>query len=234
MSHWAVRVRSSGYFAAALAWLLLGRAPAAPLAVPAADLAAVPATPATPAGNDPFLWLERDDERSMSWVRTENARTLALLERDPRYSGLYADALAIAEAKDRIPTPDFLDGEVYNFWRDADHVRGIWRKSTLADYREPLPQWSTVLDLDALAQAQNANWFWKGANCLRPAERRCLLMLSDGGEDAMTMREFDLASGQFVQPGFELPTSKQSAAWLDQDQLLVARDGGAGTLTASG
>ncbi len=225
-----ILVRSSGYLFLAATLALLGPVLAAPPAPPAA-----PAAPEAPAADsDPFIWLEQDGDRSMNWVRSENAKTLAVLENDPRYPGLYADALTIAEAKDRIPMPSFLAGEIYNFWRDSVHVRGIWRKTTLANYRAPAPQWSTVLDLDALARAENANWFWKGANCLRPEERLCLVMLSDGGEDASTVREFDLASDQFVQHGFELPRAKQSAAWLDQDRLLVARDWGAGTLTASG
>src|SRR5579875_3934843 len=84
--------------------------------------------------NDPYLWLEdAHGERAMSWVNAENAKTLNVLEKDPRYPALYADALKIAEAKDRIPAPRIIGGEVYNFWQDADHVRGIWRKTNLAD-----------------------------------------------------------------------------------------------------
>jgi prolyl oligopeptidase len=185
--------------------------------------------------NDPFVWLEDiDGPRSMDWVRAENAKTLGVLGQDPRYSGLYTDALTIAEAQDRIPYPSFLAGDIYNFWQDAGHVRGIWRHAILADYRNPAPQWTTVLDLDALAQAEGANWFWKGADCLRPAERLCLVSLSDGGEDAETVREFDLSTQQFVAGGFELPKSKQTSVWVDQDRLLVARDWGPGTMTASG
>src|SRR5579871_6109664 len=109
--------------------------------------------------SDPYLWLEQvDSPRAMAWVRAENDKTLAVLEKDPRYEGLYRDALAIAEAKDRIPTPAFLDGAVFNFWQDSDHVRGIWRRTTLQSYRAATPDWKTVLDLDALAKAEKANW----------------------------------------------------------------------------
>jgi prolyl oligopeptidase len=185
--------------------------------------------------NDPFLWLEQvDSERAMDWVREQNTKTLTVLEHDQRYPGLYADALTITQAQDRIPEPRFLGGDIYNFWQDAQHVRGIWRKTTLADYRNPAPTWRTVLDLDAQARDENANWFWKGADCLRPAERLCLISLSDGGEDAVSVREFDLGADHFVQSGFNLPKSKQTAAWIDQDQLLIARDWGLGTMSASG
>jgi prolyl oligopeptidase len=184
---------------------------------------------------DPYIWLEDfSSPRVDAWVAAENAKTKSVLEQDARFPALYADALAIAEAKDRIPTPRFIGGEVYNFWQDADHVRGIWRKTSLADYRAPAPNWTTVLDLDALAKSENANWFWKGAECRLPDERICLVNLSDGGEDAVTIREFDLATNQFVPGGFTLPKSKQDTAWMAPDEILVARDWGHGTLTKSG
>jgi len=184
---------------------------------------------------DPYLWLEElHSPRVDAWVNAENAKTLDVLEKDPRYATLYAQALEIAEAKDRIPTPRFLGGAVYNFWQDADHVRGLWRKTNLADYRKPEPAWTPVLDLDQLAKAEKANWVWHGANCRRPDERICLVSLSDGGEDAVTSREFDLSTGKFVKSGFILPKSKQSAAWVGDDELLVARDWGKGTMTTAG
>jgi prolyl oligopeptidase len=120
--------------------------------------------PMTPA--DPFLWLEDvNGARAMDWVKAENAKTLGVLEKDPRFAGLYADALTIAEAKDRIPAPEFLDGQLYNYWQDSDHVRGVWRRTSLEDYARPEPAWTTVLDLDALFTAEKANWVWKGSDC---------------------------------------------------------------------
>ena len=184
---------------------------------------------------DPYIWLEDfHSPRVDTWVAAENEKTTAVLEKDARYQTLYGEALAIAEAKDRIPTPRFIEGAVYNFWQDADHVRGIWRKTTLEDYRAPEPHWTPVMDLDQLAKDEQANWFWKGAECLEPDERICLVQLSDGGEDAVTIREFDLDAGQFVPGGFTLPKSKQNVAWVGADELLVARDWGSGTLTKSG
>jgi prolyl oligopeptidase len=184
---------------------------------------------------DRYIWLEDfKSPRVDAWVQAENAKTTAVLEKDPHYQSLYDEALAIAEAKDRIPAPRFLDGSIYNFWQDADHVRGIWRKTTLDDYRAPEPHWTPVLDLDQLAKDENANWFWKGADCLEPDEHICLAILSDGGEDATTIREFDLRTDQFVPGGFTLPKSKQNVTWIGQDEILVARDWGAGTMTKSG
>lgn len=184
---------------------------------------------------DPYRWLEEmNGARAMAWVTAENAKTSKVLEQDPRFTGIYKSALSMAQAKDRIPNAQFLGGALYNFWQDAEHVRGIWRKTTLASYRTLKPAWTTVLDLDLLAKTEKANWVWHGADCVRPAETRCLLMLSDGGEDAVTVREFDLATRSFVKNGFSLPKGKQNVAWMGPDTLLVAREWNAGEMTASG
>ena len=185
--------------------------------------------------DDPYLWLEdKDGAKPLAWVEAENARTLPRLKGDPRYQTFYSEALAIASASDRIPMPDQRFGRIMNFWRDAAHPHGLWRWTTEADYANPAPKWTTSLDLDALGKAEGKQWVWKGATCLQPEERLCLVALSEGGEDAVTFREFDLAAGRFVEGGFVLPTSKQDAAWVDRDTLLVSRDWGAGTTTASG
>ncbi len=185
--------------------------------------------------SDPYLWLEQvHSPRAMAWVRAENAKTTAVLEQDPRYAANYSDALAIAQTKDRIPVPTFLDGGIFNFWQDAEHVRGIWRRTSLQSYRTSQPQWSTVLDLDAVSDGQKANWYLKDITCAEPGERHCLLSLSDGGEDAVTVREFDVGSASFVAQGFVLPRGKQRVAWEDVDTLLVAREWIPGQLTTSG
>jgi prolyl oligopeptidase len=188
------------------------------------------------AAEDPYLWLEEvEGERAMEWVRAHNQHSLGVLQGDPRYQALHDQALAIVQARDRIPTPGFNhDGTIDNFWQDADHVRGVWRRTTLDSYRTPDPAWETVLDFDALATAEGKNWVYKGATCLAPEERLCLVSLSDGGKDAVVVREFDSVSRTFVQGGFSLPEGKHRLTWLDADTLLVASDFGPGTLTESG
>ena len=200
-------------------------------------LAAAPAFAQTAAmtENDPYIWLEdKDGAKPLAWVEAENAPTLQRLRGDPRYATFYQEALAIAAAKDRIPGPDQRFGRIYNFWRDAEHPHGLWRWTTEADYASPAPKWTIALDLDALGKAEGKQWVWKGATCLQPEQRLCLVALSEGGEDAVTYREFDLQTGQFVAGGFLLPHSKQDATWIDKDTLLVSRDWGAGTTTQSG
>ncbi|WP_443025312.1 prolyl oligopeptidase family serine peptidase [Sphingomonas sp. Leaf17] len=206
-----------------------------PMTTPAPT--AAPAAAPTPVSTDiadPYIWLEdKDGPKALAWVEAENAKTLPRLQNDPRYATLYAEALAIGSAKDRIPMPDQRYGRIYNFWRDADHPHGIWRWTSEADYASPAPKWTVALDLDALGTAEGKQWVWKGATCLQPEDRRCLVALSEGGEDAITYREFDLATGAFVPGGFVLPKSKQGATWIDADTLFVSRDWGAGTMTTS-
>ena len=185
-----------------------------------------------------YQWLEDvSSARSLAWVNAENERTAKVLEADPRFAGLEATALKVLESPDRLASPDFREGTIYNTWQDAQHIRGILRRTTLEDYKSAQPHWQTVIDYDALAKADNEKWVHKGLNCLYPGDGLCLVQLSAGGEDAETLREFDLkagAAGGFVAGGFVLPKSKQDVTWVDKDTLLVARDWGAGSLTKSG
>ena len=187
------------------------------------------------AAADPFLWLEdADSPRALAWAKAENDRSLGLLESDPRYASLHQEALKIVDATDRIPMPAFRAGAIYNFWQDPAHVQGLWRRTTLESYRTSDPAWQTVLDLDALSKAEGKTWVWKGAACLPPDQSHCLLQLSNGGEDAVEVREFDLPAASFVQNGFSLPRGKQDIAWRDPDTLVLGRDWGPGTMTQSG
>ena len=191
---------------------------------------------ATSEATDPYIWLEDvEGERAMAWVREHNAHSLGVLQGDPRYETLHQQALEIVQSRDRIPSPGFThDGHIDNFWQDAEHVRGVWRRTTLDSYRTATPQWETILDIDALSTAEGANWVYKGSTCLQPEERYCLISLSNGGKDAVTLREFDSVERKFVEGGIVLPESKGGASWIDKDTLLVSRDFGPGTLTNSG
>ena len=193
-------------------------------AVAAASLAAVAAVAQT-AGPDPFQWLEDiEAPRSLDWAKAQNLRTAAVLETDGRYETFRRQAFDIFSAPDRIPEPEFLGGGLANFWQDKSHPRGVWRRTTVDGYRAAQPAWETLLDLDALAKAEGKDWIWKGAECLPPDERRCLVRLSDGGKDAVELREFDTATKSFVLGGFRIPEGKSGVSRLDADTLLVARD----------
>ena len=184
---------------------------------------------------DTNIWLEEvSSPQAMAWVEHQNETTTNRLEADPRYARNYAEALEIAGAKDRIPGPEFVHGEIFNFWQDPEHLRGIWRKTTLDHYTSQQPHWTTVLDIDALNKAEGKSWVFKGAAFLRPDETRCMIELSDGGEDAVVAREFDIEAGKFVDGGFTLPRGKHRIAWENKDILLIATDWTPGDLTTSG
>ena len=185
--------------------------------------------------DDPFLWLEDiEGKGAVAWARAENEKTLGLLQSDPRYRLFYEQALSILQAKDRIAYVSLERRGLENFWRDENQVRGVWRRTTLESYRSQDPQWEIILDVDALAVAENRNWVFQGSRCLPPEERLCLIGLSDGGKDAASIREFDRAAKTFVADGFYLPEGKQHVSWVDGHTLLVARDWGEGTLTQAG
>jgi prolyl oligopeptidase len=188
--------------------------------------------PAMP--EDPHAWLEDvGGDRPLAWVRAHNALSEQALG-GAAHEALRAQLQSIFDAKERIPYVSRHGAHVYNFWRDTVHERGIWRRTTLPEYRKAAPEWETVIDLDALARIEHENWVWAGVTCLEPHGTRCLVSLSRGGGDAEVVREFDLAARAFVEDGFTLPESKGSVHWIDQDTLFVATDFGPGSMTASG
>jgi prolyl oligopeptidase len=192
-------------------------------------------SPSNPEQPDKYVWLEDiNGGRQMDWVKAENARTAAVLEKDPRFAPLEAEALKVLESPERLPEPAFRAGVVYNTWRDAEHVRGIVRRTTLKDYLTSEPKWETVLDYDALSKEDKQSWVGKGMACLDPEDELCLVALSAGGEDAITLREFDLKAGKFVEGGFQLSRGKNRVEWVDKDTLLIGRDWGPGTMSEAG
>ncbi|MFT4091552.1 MAG: prolyl oligopeptidase family serine peptidase [Asticcacaulis sp.] len=185
---------------------------------------------------DPRQFLEEiESEQALNWVRARNERSLNHLRADPRFAENEAEMLKIVEATDRIPAPSFAKGgKIDNFWQDKDHVRGIWRRTDWASYISDKTEWETLLDFDALAAAEGKNWVYKGSTCLPPENTRCLINLSDGGKDAVTVREYDLTTKSFVEGGFDLPEGKQLVTWKDADTLYVAREWTPGEVTPSG
>jgi prolyl oligopeptidase len=190
-------------------------------------------TAAEPA--DPYLWLEEvQGETALAWVRERNAQALQRLQARADFTPTRERLLAILDAKDRIPHFARRGEWLYNFWQDPAQPRGLWRRTTLAEYRKAQPVWETVLDVDALGKAEGENWVFGGSTCFGPAYRRCLLSLSRGGADASVVREFDTVDKRFVPGGFVLPEAKSEVDWLDADTLIVGTDFGPGSLTDSG
>lgn len=188
-----------------------------------------------PPPTDPYLWLEDvQGERALAWVRERNAESEGLLQAQPGFAPLRTRLREVLDSREQIPYVVRRGEQLYNFWRDAEHPRGLWRRTTLAEYRKPQPAWETVIDVDALGKAEGENWVWARSTCLGPDYRRCLVSLSRGGADASVVREFDTVSKRFVEGGFTLPEAKSSVDWIDADHVYVGTDFGPGSLTDSG
>ena len=187
------------------------------------------------AADDPYQWLEDiDGARSMAWVQAHNAGTAKRLGAQPQYAGLYRDAMAVLGASSRLPEVQQHGPWLYNLWQDEAHPRGIYRRTTPAEFRKASPRWETLLDVDALSTQEGTAWAFGGAEFRDPDNRRALIALAPGGGDAAEVREFDLESKAFVADGFRLPLAKSRVSWRDADSLYVATDFGPESLTRSG
>jgi prolyl oligopeptidase len=200
--------------------------------IPAPNPAAIRMAPEP---HDPHIGLEDVfGEASLNWVRQRNAQSEAMLQADPRFEALRRELREVLDASDRIPGVSRRGAWLYNFWQDAKHPRGIWRRTTMAEYRKAEPKWELLLDVDALGKAEGQSWVWQGSSCLSASSNRCLVALSPGGTDANVVREFDLSTRDFVKDGFALPLSKNRWTWVDADTLLVGTAAAGDPVTDSG
>ena len=185
--------------------------------------------------SDAHLWLEEVmGEKALQWVVERNDESIRRLTTIEGFTALNDRLLKIYNSHERIPYISKRGSHYYNFWRDAKHPRGVWRRTTLEEYRKAEPQWETVLDLDHLADKEKESWVWKDAVFLKPSCLRCLLKLSRGGGDATVVREFDTETKTFVEDGFVLPEAKSLIAWREIDSVLVSTDFGPGSLNEMG
>ncbi|QAY68715.1 prolyl oligopeptidase family serine peptidase [Xylanimonas protaetiae] len=211
---------------------------------PQPDLDPLPSTPLDPDRDDPYAWLEDvEGAAALAWVRERNAHAHHAVGSGPAFEATEAAILEVLDSEDRIPDVSRIGPHLYNFWRDAAHPRGLWRRTTPESYRTDSPGWETVLDLDALGEAEGTAWVWHGASLLRPTPeqlaagepwRRALVDLSVAGSDADVTREFDVVAREFVAGGFERAEAKGGLAWADEDTVYVFTDLGPGTTTTSG
>jgi prolyl oligopeptidase len=199
------------------------------LLVSAASARAAPAA-------DPNLYLEQvDGARALTKVKAWNAATRTELEKQPGFGDSRARALRLLSTNEKIAEPDQVIGDkVLNYWQDDQHPRGIWRVSPLAAFASGKPQWRTLIDIDAMTKADAKQWVFKGADCVAPAYNDCMVSLSNGGGDAVEVREFDLGAGQFIQGGFFVPNAKSNISWAGPDALFIGTDYGPNSLTDSG
>lgn len=187
---------------------------------------------------DPYLWLEEvTDERCLDWARAHNDVVIERFASADRFTELERRILAMLDTDTKIAYPGRRGRWLYNFWRDAEHPRGLWRRTTFEEYAKEAPEWDVLIDLDSVAAAEEENWVWGGASVLRPEQSRALISLSRGGADAKVIREFDMETREFIEPadgGFYLPEAKSQLSWIDIDNVYVGTDFEPGSLTDSG
>jgi prolyl oligopeptidase len=189
----------------------------------------------TQTAEDPYIWLEDvTGEKALTWVKEQNADSKKALEARPGFIDLRDDIRSIMDSNVRIPYVQKQGDFYYNFWRDKTNPAGIWRRTTLEEYRKAEPKWELLLDLDALNKTEKENWVWHGSTCLRPAYTQCLISLSRGGADADVTREFNLDTKEWVKGGFFRPEAKGGLSWIDADTVYVSTDFGPGSMTESG
>jgi prolyl oligopeptidase len=187
------------------------------------------------ATDDPYLWLEDvEGEAALTWVEEQNALSTAHLESLATFEPLYERNLEIYDSEERVAWPGLRGEFVYNFWKDGNNTRGLWRRISLDAYVAGESDWDVILDLDALASEEDEDWVWKGSNCLRPAYEKCLLRLSRGGADAVVVREFDIGTRKFVKDGFLVAENKTNLSWIDANTVFVGSDFGDDSVTDSG
>ncbi|MEW5836312.1 MAG: prolyl oligopeptidase family serine peptidase [Pseudomonadota bacterium] len=210
-------------------WLAL----AASVTLAGMSHAQAPAVPTTD-GNDPYLWLEKiHGQKPLAWVKEQNEVTAKRFASDASFETTRKQILEVLDSDEHIPYVNRMGDYLYNFWRDKAHPRGLWRRTTLAEFRKDRPHWDVLLDIDALNKRENKRWVFKGVQCLKPDYTRCLVSLSPDGGDAVAVREFDLPSRSFVKNGFELPVAKSEVDWIDRDTIYVGTDFGPGSMTDS-
>ena len=187
---------------------------------------------------DQFLWLEDvEGAEPMEWVKQKNAHSAQVIKSYSDFNQLVSNSLDILNDKERIPYASRKGDFLYNFWKDENHTRGIYRRTSIAEYEKAQPKWETVLDIDALGEKEGVNWVYKGMNCLYPSNERCFVSLSRGGADAVEIREFDLDKKRFVpvsENGFFLKEAKSDLSWIDKDTVFVGTAFDEQSMTDSG
>jgi prolyl oligopeptidase len=206
----------------------------APAAAPVAAVVIPAPSPTAPVVEDPNLWLEEvEGEKPLAWVNAQNAISTRVL-RNGEQESLKKRLRSIYDSQENIPVSYKRGKYLYNFWQDAEHVRGLWRRTTLEQLRKKQPQWEAVLDVDELAKNEHENWVYKGVAWLQPSHTRALVSLSRGGGDAVVVRELDAIKKAFIPTGFTLPEAKSEVSWKDENTLFVGTDFGPDSLTSSG
>ena len=135
---------------------------------------------------DQFEYLEQvNSEKALEWVTEQTAATKNAMESYKDFNSFQDEAYKLLTSPERIISVTVNGDYVYHLLQNKNYIKGLWRRQSLRDYKAQKSNWENVLDLDALSKKEAKSWSLKGADCLSPEYRRCLLSLSNGGGDAV-------------------------------------------------
>lgn len=199
--------------------------------------AAAPQT-ASSVPEDPWIWLEAPhDPKALAWARQHTHKATKALKALPIYPAVHQQMEQVLAAAQPVPDITLLGDKATRVLHTAEHPHGLLQTAARDSHGIP-GSWHTVLDVAALRAAEDTPWVLQSYSlakaCLPPEFDRCLLRLSLGGGDEVQIREFDLTTGEFVEDGFVVPTSRAFAVWLDKNHLLVETTANGAATTAAG
>ncbi|MEO1308672.1 MAG: hypothetical protein AAFV38_12305, partial [Pseudomonadota bacterium] len=135
----------------------------------------------------PFAELETDDDAIRTFVERENART-----EDKLCDTVFHEDMATA--LEILRDDSFLAGLrrrgpwIYNYLRNADHPKGLWRRLPETAKLSPDADWEPVFDLDAFCEETGEDWHWRGAETAHFDGEKLLLALSCQGQNRPPQR----------------------------------------------
>ena len=184
---------------------------------------------------DTFQWLEEiDGEKQLEWVDAHNKTTLDYIYKIEGYQDRYDFVYGVLTSEHKIAYPQLEGDYIYNFWQDGNNPRGIFRRIPVQSYLVQGTNWEILIDLDSLSASDSINWVFKGVQFAPFSNNRCIVGLSEGGSDALYLKEFDLNSRHFILQGFTVEEAKSDFQWIDDDHIYISSDFGEGSLTSSG
>jgi prolyl oligopeptidase len=169
---------------------------------------------------DSFAWLEEED-RVSAWVLKQSNLVAEALAKSTEFRKTSATVYGLRGDGTQAPELQKIGDRYMNFWRDAKSHYGVWRWTTLEEFKKPNPRWETLIDLDAINRVEKTAWKWASASCLPPANNRCLVWLSNDDAQGYAIREYDIGKRSWVPDGFRVPLGDVRLTWIDQDAVAA-------------
>ena len=155
---------------------------------------------------DPYQWLEEIlGDKPLAWIKERNAESVGELARTEPFHALDHRILGILDLDVAASRPSRKSARITTtFSANARNPRGLWRRTTLDEYRKDKPNWEIVLDLDELGKEEKVNWVWHGAQALKPENKLALISIFARVRRREGDLRPDLTTKSFVKDGYTL------------------------------